>query len=745
MMDAAKPSSPNSEVVSSPSTSGKSGVAADMIATPAGPSAKAGDANAQPSQATPQVSILFEPTQFVEQEESVIARTPLKAKDEKTAAVLTVALRAVLFDGGHAAPDRETFSATLVSGKQPKELDLVVTAPASKAPPGDYKLYLALRSSASESVQDLTLAVKRVAATVSATRKVAVWQKPSLWPSSQAAGLLELQEDGGKTAARGITFNDVRDLTASGDSESAILQISGPQKIEPGKSARYGVTTHGEFPVGMTTGKIIVRSDNLAAPVQVDYTVYIRRSLVFIAICAIAGIALGWLVRIRLPAMQARDQSAAEASKIMAALNDAAAKIPDLQFRNEIAVAADALRKGAASSDSKTITDASAAARQALVTAEKNLADRQKVVADALIPLHELLDQSWNLPKAVNAQLEAARRAANKALELLNARDVAAADDLDKHELQHELKTLANMASAWRKNAGLYLKALIDDRPSVSDDGDKQVEEASAEWEKQFSVTHTSINREQLSAELADTHSAYHQAKDIARILGILGLRIANWAKDQFAPLAPADAFKTLAGLIGNHADAIRVDLESPEDAFERPQQRLREQKKAWLAALKSAVPSTVEFPNAAITDIEKGLWTAAVEKTWSAIQTQKRGTVSREIMSMNALNEAPPVIQQPQPALVPRGLTAMLQPIGAITGTLPERIHFTEHAKMAAFIQSLFGLILFVAAAYALLAEKWIGTGTEMFVVFAWAFCLDLSTEALVTLLKRFIPTSLA
>ena len=72
------------------------------------------------------------------------------------------------------------------------------------------------------------------------------------------------------------------------------------------------------------------------------------------------------------------------------------------------------------------------------------------------------------------------------------------------------------------------------------------------------------------------------------------------------------------------------------------------------------------------------------------------------------------------------------------LTGSVEERIVLARAEHLATILQSAILSIIFIALAYGVYAEHWVGTFQEMLGIFAWAFGLDLTADSLAPLLKK-------
>jgi len=636
---------------------------------------------------------------------------------------------------------------------------LVVSAKAEDMLPGTYTLVIDISSIDTTTVnvrQAATFTLQRAAPQLASLRSVIVWQERGIFSPANTNGRVNLREDTHKAAVRAISFTELRNPpTVQGPETGNLIVKMNETAIPAGGGVQLEVVPQGEFPIGKTTGKLYLRSPQLAAPLTIDYEVTAVRTSIWIAICAAIGAFSGWGVRIFLQARRDRLLALITASEAQAALVKARTSIPDEDFTTAIKTVECSLKAATETGKPQQIRTASADAMEALAAAETALNERSKALSDTLVPLHKMLHQSWQVPPAVAESLGAARTFADGILSLAESRNIKAAQTLLSGQIPSACVSLANAASKWRGDAAKYLAALADHPPALPEQGGVRLTEAVVAWKKQFGDNHdyVVIERADLEKELAATHAAFQQARTISGDMRTNGQEVAEWARDLFVPPANAAHFIEIVSISKSHADALAADLNNPDANRAAPAQRQRDEKAAWEKALLSSIPNV--DPAQVKAKLEQGQWTAAAQIASEQMDALSRSTarehdsVEETALGPETSDETPTPIDTSAP--VARGIPFLTLPVigtsstadslravPELTGSVAERIVLARAEGLAAFVQTAILSIIFIALTYGVYGGQWIGTLREMLGIFAWAFALDLTADSLAPLLKK-------
>ena len=574
---------------------------------------------------------------------------------------------------------------------------------------------------------------------------------------ASAPGKIILYAERGKPAAEGITFTDVRVAADALKSDSAQLLFAEKDNASP----NFGASTRGfdvpagqakifevrvkedaPFPAGKTKGRILVRSPSVPEPLLVDYVVFVRRSAAWIAICALVGGAAGWFVRVRLQAQHALYVAAAEASKMMAVLNDAA-KAGDNDFLRRVDDVRNGLQREIRSNNPETIRAAIATATRDLASAEQLLEQACQRLAQELTPLHDALAGPWLLPPTATRELQIARALSGAVLQHVSTRHLARAREIFEGDFRQSLRRVADAAGEWRAQCADYLQKLLACPPTMIDGGYERLEGAIKEWTKNYGdfLGIGRLSGVQLEKALGDAHAARHRAAQIVEKMGGWGGEMTAWACKELNDV-PAATANALSDTIASHARQYCADLDDPAGAVAALSLRRDQQREAWRNFFGAAL-DVAKLPSDIEAEITKGHWQAVVEEIVRLKATPTRiQNIGMPVVTGPATNSAPPAagaIQQPtaSPSVARAPLVAFLPALGPVSGTLREQEIFVRQATTASLFQSACIAVVFTGAAYAFFGESWSGTWRDMFIVFSWAFALDLTADVAGSLLR--------
>jgi hypothetical protein len=639
---------------------------------------------------------------------------------------------------------------------------LVITAALDALPPGSYTLALDLgeEDKDKKQPQPVALTLTRSPATLVSTRAVNLWQERWPWDTDSSSGYINLHEDAGKASAQGLTFIESRNLPTKPGPATGTLTFKPETTLVPaGGELRISVEPQGDFPLGKTTGKILVRSPQLPKPVEVDYEVNNVRTRAWILVCGIFGAFLGWLLRDQLKG--SRDYIAARisVSEVLAVLSKSQLQIIDSEFRQALANAAQTLQAAAQTGTAAQITSAVTQAKTELTDAETSLKERHKLLSDALLPLYELLHRSWDLPPSVAEALRPAVAAADAIHSLVGIQSVIAGQARFDAEMPDLIAALANAGSRWRASCAMYLTALGQHPPALREQGDVRLNEAVAEWKRLFGDArdYVIVSRDELSKELEAAHAAYQRAKSHARDIKADGGELALWTRSLFPLPADAAACDELVAFAETLAQHVSQALDQPEESRTVPLQTQQDQKAAWEKVLTGVIKAG--DPTPVKTAIAQGQWSAAAKLAAplavppAAPALSGLGTpLSGGAAGGGAGGQAPAAPAAPvvrgfgfEAIANPgsgshRSAEGLAQPV-ALSGSIAERVALAKEGKLMAFIQSAITTALYIAAAYVLYADTWIGNERDLMNVVAWGFSLDLTVAALTTTLGKFTP----
>lgn len=244
---------------------------------------------------------------------------------------------------------------------------------------------------------------------------------------------------------------------------AAFLKAKGSlPSIDAGCAADVAVTANGEFPLGTSTGTLLIDAAELAQPLEVAYEVRARRCLGVIFIVALAGLFVGQLLRFTLANIQTLGNARLQARELLKRLVDEDTRRHDAVFRAALAdiaaKLADTAKKNSADGVTKATTEASTALDKALSDL-KTAADAARAKAATLATL---LGSGRAAPAQVAALVSAGRTSLNLAASMLADDDAHGADEMLTRAAETFRAGLPRAVRAWRLSVADALAAWKD-------------------------------------------------------------------------------------------------------------------------------------------------------------------------------------------------------------------------------------------------------------------------------------------
>ena len=680
------------------------------------------------------------------------ARIPVRPADAAGSA--PAALHVRVFDvsskDGHGKTLAGQFDVKLTQAteKMDAAMEVNVSKNASEVVPGPYALSLRIAQDFADpkNVQSLsvTLIVPQPQLSVD---PVVVGREIGflgLLPDTVNRGVLSLTEKGGKTPVHGLDVAVLRDVPATGQPDSGNLSIVlGSAVVEAGKAASAPVSVVGDFPPGKATGKIEVRSRDLAAPVTTTFEVRTRRSLLWIAVMVALGAALGYFVRNRLTARRALLQAAATASSAVGLVKQELAGTSDATYKKELDALLEPMREALISKNAEAINKAAAKLQDDLVAARGRFEQRFQPVVQSAIALHTLIDRDWPVPQYVQNVLGRLRDQVKALSNALAARDVDGAKDVISKKVEPELLAAANAVEEAGGNLVRLADEVVSNSPPLVDDDYRHLSEAKSALSKMFSwpaPDRVSATLDQLLAALSAWTSEGSVVRKLFTDLPGLAKAAMSQADARLGldPQLDALATKTVdtiaAAKLNEQATAESPDLSAIAD-------RLLKLRQEWVRYFMAKAPGASQPDLEG--ELSRGAWMAAldrVKKAMPAAPVLMGVAPTAKAGAATATAAAPSGADLPRAdAVPPPKITAMgFQPASLLLGTVDERSALLDAAERASMLQSFLLGLLFVVGVYCLYADNWTGTEREMFTLFMFAFGLDLTADNVVSAFKK-------
>lgn len=616
--------------------------------------------------------------------------------------------------------------------------------------PGTYVVSVTVAASDNpKEEQSVVLNLTVPAPQVSASAKVVVTQLLYLGGHSESSGWLEVREISGKVGALGITPLAVNDAPAHGDPASASL------KFEPVASAaahllapaKFKVLPDGEFPLGTTTGHIDVVSPSLATPISVPFEVRAHRSELLILVVAALGTIFGWLVRVFLTQRQsllsAKGAIAAANRSILRAKRTCA----DAGFNKQVDALFEQLSDAEETGDPKIMTDQ---AKMVEDEFKKLLDDIEKTVPDLtaqLKNLNKIADVQWCIPSPLDATVADLREPIRAATLLLNQRNVTDAAALIDRQVNIALPALARRLVEFIARFSKYMNEVAQAPFPANASGTAQLIDLATS-----AATATSeIKNTVRTGTLDETTIALTRAQDL--YLGYQAL--ANAAvvmAERLCEQASARLQQAFGDIEADFAVVRQVSVDAAKRfaegdflrtaAYELPADGVVE---AWTAMLQKLSPTVAQ--DQLQEALSKAQWLAATDLTISAAPKPtvapaeealtETAFASAEKFNVDFIEPSGGSVQMA--AFAPSlGYEVVVDPAKEIAAQGDARREFMAQSKAMAALQSLSFGALFIVGAYVVYSDNWVGTAKEMLAVFTLAFGVDLTSDGVLTALKK-------
>lgn len=564
----------------------------------------------------------------------------------------------------------------------------------------------------------LTLSMKLAAATLGELPKVALDPWHAFLPSGDGPVRfsLPLVETGGRAAFAPF----VQLISAQGPGEAPLRASAQcpppPERIAPGRAFDLACSAQAEggFPVGTSKLRLLVGGTRLSNPAVLSVEVKRRRPGILILALIAAGLAAGYLVRVGLSVALRRREHLAAGWSAVAELDVQSRLYEDPDFRGKLlALRRELLDKlEAAQGDSFFGTAALEALRREVEAARAPLAaalgaleqKRADVVAQ-LDSARRRLAGRWILP----ASLSEALGEANAALAAAQGQIQQGHLDRAKGEVEKAVAAFDDRVGRAAQEYPQEIRALLEKLAPLPGDLAPHAQQGAAAVRQALA----SISRSGLAA-----------------------------APELLAQITAANA--ALSDLLADLRAGMLRAIEAAAGALagKRPEKELR----LWEAKAAGALGSWPRAPwDAALAEAPAVLarFRAAMEE----IQAEPRETMATAALAVNADSEGEPPHAAARARRTRPTARSFAEAVGAPSPapTSVPPIAYPQlrvrEARQSAWRLKLLQLgvlgVLATATGYSLVADRFIGTAAELAGIFGWAFAVDLSTDAVASLVK--------
>ncbi|HKQ14126.1 MAG TPA: hypothetical protein VJT80_11895 [Steroidobacteraceae bacterium] len=625
---------------------------------------------------------------------------------------------------------------------------LVIDVPANSEEllPGNYVLTLQVQpAAAAGKPQSLALTLAKPAAALTAGSSVLVERIDNWWdPATIVTGKVRLTEDSRVANLTGLTFaSDLERKAGTPAPGGTLVVCPGTSRLAAGESVECEVSLSGNFPYGTHTGKITVRSPQLAAPLAMNVTVLSRQDPRWLVVLALLGAVLGYFARVHFKRRKELAEAEITASLARQKLGLSRERIEDPEVRKKLDAEIATLDSTVARRKATEIVTAASSALTALQSIEKEFNDRRAVFEPEVKKVDALLAKSFVLPAPVQRAFAPVAARCEHVVAAFRHNNLVEASERLKRLNRESLLAVVTESIRWRESFVEYLAVL--DRPlaPLGDEARNRLH-AGAEAIRAMPVANslpTGADIASADAELELTHRAFNGGKKI----------VSNCADglDDLLDRAREKGLQLPVGrLIEDHTRSLQANLRAPLD--EQLDERARAASEQlelladyWERSLMGFVPAA---QRAAIEQQAKaGHWDSAIDAAAAAIHPPPR---AKEIPSSGAtfINESLDTSRDrratggfdsaeldQRPAAQPSGLRPF-----TLTGTESERGRLRLETFWLEIGQTAIVAALFIFGVYAMNYDTWIGTLKDMFTIFALAFVTDLTADGALSALKK-------
>ena len=624
---------------------------------------------------------------------------------------------------------------------------LVKVARGADVRPGSYALLLRV----SPDPDDARIAAQSIAITLNvpapalAVEPVLVGEVRGLPPFESdrtVGGALRVTEKGQRAGARALRAAFMPDLPGTGLPVAGAL--AGPPSapdIGADQTLLLPITASGEFPVGRSSGRVELRSPDLASPVTTTYEVRVVRSASWMIPVILAGFLFGYLVRVRLAQARTRNAALLRASQALGVIDERVAAIDDDEFKRQAAALRKTLHDAAASRVAVDLPAAAAKARSDLDADLKALEERLVPLRQQANDLQAFASRAWNVPGPVGEALAALQGDVARLTGLLERDDAARARRALAATVDTTLPAVVNRAQACGAAAARWMARIAACALPLADADAALLARGAAALSSRYpadAADPAQASVDQATTALTDLVAASSVATKVLAALPEQAAAFADRAAARLrkdfplvdAELAPLkaraatllDPAALASGLHGAPAGVLEALATLHED---------------WVAALRRlagrAWSTAVEAP------LQQGSW----DKTIEAMLALAKNRFMGEPAAKAEAAPAPPEVATARTLPSPDALPAAMSPATAfapvqLTGSSAEQVRLQHAAGVASAAQSLLLALLFLLADTLLYRESWVGTDKEMVTLFLLAFGLDLSADNVLAALKK-------
>ncbi len=535
-------------------------------------------------------------------------------------------------------------------------------------------------------------------------------------------------------------------LTADDHLVSSQITLGDLPAIDPGMAGTATLTLRGRFPIGTTRGNLLLTAPELVTPFVVPVEIRTRRASWLVPLLFLVGAAVGFLWRTLLASRRVSLAAELAASELRARI----VAFLDTQPR-DWATDLIALRDALDALDARTaatVTQAEAALKTALELRAAHVHNLVQRVQAGLVATRS----PWRLPMGLDLLEGATHYGA--AYEQLQHR--AFGDAIARGQRgASAVDTVLDRCRSWASELARVLGRVKDGVPGCPWPAHASVDAAVAAAITALAAAEAAMASPQIELAALTAEAALASAQ--AAITRLQAMHAAARAAGELAKTLAEALDQARRSMPATLAPTVAADLMSAATLPSRPSDRAEEAIKDGLAAcarlaeIAAAAAHAIyprELPDAVSAALADGKYVEALAPRPAAPpQGDGRGA---PVAARLAAPTPPPASMLAPPGAPSRRAaavaTAVIMPLdtAAPAPVTAARTAQQLHAALdhVAWLRWAIGAAVTSAAAWVLYGEAFVGTGVEMFAVFAAGFLTDLTTDtAIEGLLGKLKP----
>jgi hypothetical protein len=690
---------------------------------------------------TPPIALLSsDPLQPVVATRVIVVRAPVRLSPGTRLSRVRVSILDVTGPNGAGSVPDAAFSVAVAPprGRGPA-INLTIRTDLARTP-GNYTVLLASRSvGRRRQTGELSVTVQLAAAQVSVPTRLHIDQTRGLVGTRSEtrndSTRFVVEETSARRAIPALRVVQVERPNTTTGENTGVIDFPREVPILPGQLRRLRYDVRGRFPLGTTTGTLALSAPQLGDDITVPYEVTVKRAPWTLLALLVAGIVVGYAVRVLLAGHIEIGLARVKVQQVRARIDrEMRPGHGDAEFRSAVQDIRSTLDEEAGAGHSaQQIADAALKASAALDEALTALKARATAVETSLTRFQGVLFKQWALPAPVTVALAHGRATYKAAATALARGDVGSAAAL-ADAIPDLGTTLAEFGRSWQSQAALLADAM---------------HEAGDVLALDLQAAETPL-REKIGTEVpADLDAALASLTALSNTLRTalvaVSTQIVPAADHVQQALAPEDGASDVGIARADLATVLQSEPVSRPDAvaqaLDRLSSRIRdaklasERRTAERASALLAVARAEARATAAEND-EPGLDPRTAAHLLAAFAGELQDAAAAAPPDNG--DASPPPAPQPSAPTLPTQTVEGVEPAPAVTAPTilsgPELSPAATRRQLALdrLLQTVLVGAILVWIGYVFFEDRYVGTDTDMLGVFLWAFGLDIGLAAI-------------